>query len=231
MSGQPVIRAFFDDPTNTVSYLVADATTKKAANIDPVFDCEHNSGEVDTRSVEAMRSAPRPDCAAAPAARSPRRHRPPARPRAPPCRPSGWLQRPTWRCRGAAWSTSADGRAAALRALRSEQPPSGRSGAIHGYVRSGLGRRSSLRDSPRSNPCPARIPPSPRTTPGTRRRPDEGFYRARPVLSGSPSGRAESAPDAAGLSAAALPARPGSRSPPRRTSGRASVPPRRMGCA
>ncbi|MEW6150585.1 MAG: MBL fold metallo-hydrolase, partial [Pseudomonadota bacterium] len=46
--------SFFDEPTNTVSYLVADPATKKAAIIDPVFDYDHNSGEVDTRSVEAM---------------------------------------------------------------------------------------------------------------------------------------------------------------------------------
>ena len=50
----PIIRAFFDEPTNTVSYLVADPATKKAAIIDPVFDYDHNSGTVDTRSVEAM---------------------------------------------------------------------------------------------------------------------------------------------------------------------------------
>lgn len=57
MSGQPTIRAFFDEPTNRVSYLVADPTTKKAAIIDPVFDYDHNSGEVDTRSIEAMLKA------------------------------------------------------------------------------------------------------------------------------------------------------------------------------
>jgi hypothetical protein len=28
MSGQPIIRAFFDEPTNTVSYLVADPATR-----------------------------------------------------------------------------------------------------------------------------------------------------------------------------------------------------------
>jgi glyoxylase-like metal-dependent hydrolase (beta-lactamase superfamily II) len=54
MSGQPMIRAFFDEPTNTVSYLVADPATKKAAIIDPVLDYDHNAGEVDTRSVEQM---------------------------------------------------------------------------------------------------------------------------------------------------------------------------------
>jgi glyoxylase-like metal-dependent hydrolase (beta-lactamase superfamily II) len=57
MSGQPAIRPFFDEPTNTVSYLVADPATKKAAIVDPVFDYDHNSGEVDTRSVEAMMKA------------------------------------------------------------------------------------------------------------------------------------------------------------------------------
>lgn len=57
MSGQPIIRAFFDEPTNTVSYLVADPATRKAAIIDPVFDYDHNSGTVDTRSVEAMLKA------------------------------------------------------------------------------------------------------------------------------------------------------------------------------
>ncbi len=57
MSGQPIIQAFFDEPTNTVSYLVADPATKKAAIIDPVFDYDHNSGTVDTRSVEAMLKA------------------------------------------------------------------------------------------------------------------------------------------------------------------------------
>ena len=52
MTGKPIIRAFFDEPTNTVSYLVADPATKAAAVIDPVLDYDHGSGEVDTRSVE-----------------------------------------------------------------------------------------------------------------------------------------------------------------------------------
>jgi glyoxylase-like metal-dependent hydrolase (beta-lactamase superfamily II) len=53
----PIIRAFFDEPTNTVSYLVADPATKKAVIIDPVLDYDHNAGTVDTRSVEAMLNA------------------------------------------------------------------------------------------------------------------------------------------------------------------------------
>ena len=57
MPKQPTIRAFFDELTNTVSYLVADPATKKAAIIDPVLDYDHNAGTVDTRSVEAMLKA------------------------------------------------------------------------------------------------------------------------------------------------------------------------------
>ena len=57
MRPQPVIRAFFDEPTNTVSYIVADPATKHAAVIDPVLDYEPNSGEVDIRSVKAILDA------------------------------------------------------------------------------------------------------------------------------------------------------------------------------
>ncbi len=57
MRPQPVIRAFFDDPTNTVSYIVADPVTKQAAVIDPVLDYDPNSGEVDIRSVKAILEA------------------------------------------------------------------------------------------------------------------------------------------------------------------------------
>jgi glyoxylase-like metal-dependent hydrolase (beta-lactamase superfamily II) len=57
MASPPIIRAFFDEATNTVSYVVADPTTKKAAIIDPVLDYDHDAGTVDTRSVEAMLKA------------------------------------------------------------------------------------------------------------------------------------------------------------------------------
>ncbi len=53
----PVIRAFFDEATNTVSYLVADPQTKQAAIIDPVLDYSPNSGTVDARSVSAIVAA------------------------------------------------------------------------------------------------------------------------------------------------------------------------------
>jgi glyoxylase-like metal-dependent hydrolase (beta-lactamase superfamily II) len=54
---QPVIRSFFDEATKTVTYLVADPVTKRAAVVDPVLDYDHNSGEVDTRSVKAVLAA------------------------------------------------------------------------------------------------------------------------------------------------------------------------------
>ncbi|HET9509857.1 MAG TPA: MBL fold metallo-hydrolase [Sphingomonas sp.] len=49
---QPVIEAFFDEPTNTISYLVGDPATRVAAVIDPVLDFDMASGKADTRSVE-----------------------------------------------------------------------------------------------------------------------------------------------------------------------------------
>ncbi len=52
-STKPAVQAFFDEPTNTVSYLVADPATKKAIIIDPVLDYDHDAGTVDTRSVES----------------------------------------------------------------------------------------------------------------------------------------------------------------------------------
>ena len=57
MAREPIIRAFFDEPTNTVSYLVADPATGQAAVIDPVLDYDPNAGEVDTKSAEAILEA------------------------------------------------------------------------------------------------------------------------------------------------------------------------------
>ena len=57
MRQQPMIRAFFDEPTNTVSYMVADPATKQAAVIDPVLDYDPSASQVDTRSVEAILGA------------------------------------------------------------------------------------------------------------------------------------------------------------------------------
>jgi glyoxylase-like metal-dependent hydrolase (beta-lactamase superfamily II) len=57
MKKQPIIRAFFDEPTNTVSYLVADPATRKSMVVDPVLDYDHNAGTVDTRSVKCILKA------------------------------------------------------------------------------------------------------------------------------------------------------------------------------
>ncbi|MDE2446090.1 MAG: MBL fold metallo-hydrolase [Alphaproteobacteria bacterium] len=51
---EPVIEAFFDGPTNTVSYLVADAETRKAVVIDPVLDYDHKSGEARVASADQI---------------------------------------------------------------------------------------------------------------------------------------------------------------------------------
>ncbi len=54
----PAIRAFFDEPTNTVSYLIWDPATRDGAVIDPVLDWNNRSGEADTRSAdEILRAA------------------------------------------------------------------------------------------------------------------------------------------------------------------------------
>jgi glyoxylase-like metal-dependent hydrolase (beta-lactamase superfamily II) len=54
MSLSPHIHAFFDEPTNTVSYLIVDPTTKEAAVIDPVLDYDHRSGKASTKSADAI---------------------------------------------------------------------------------------------------------------------------------------------------------------------------------
>lgn len=56
---KPEIRAFFDEPTNTVSYLVWDPATKRAVAIDPVLDFDPAAGTVDDGSVEELLAAAR----------------------------------------------------------------------------------------------------------------------------------------------------------------------------
>jgi glyoxylase-like metal-dependent hydrolase (beta-lactamase superfamily II) len=48
------IKAFFDEPTNTVSYLVWDPATKDAAVVDPVLDFDHKSGEANVKAADAL---------------------------------------------------------------------------------------------------------------------------------------------------------------------------------
>ena len=53
----PKIRAFFDEPTNTVSYLVWDPASMRGAVIDPVLDFDLAAGQADIRSAEAILAA------------------------------------------------------------------------------------------------------------------------------------------------------------------------------
>jgi glyoxylase-like metal-dependent hydrolase (beta-lactamase superfamily II) len=46
--------AFFDPPTGTVSYVVADLATRRAAVIDPVLDFDLRCGRTGTRSIDAV---------------------------------------------------------------------------------------------------------------------------------------------------------------------------------
>ena len=52
--GVPIIRAFFDNPTFTVSYVVHDPETKQAAIIDSVLDFDPASGRTSFGSAEAI---------------------------------------------------------------------------------------------------------------------------------------------------------------------------------
>jgi glyoxylase-like metal-dependent hydrolase (beta-lactamase superfamily II) len=54
MPAHSIIHSFFDEPTNTVSYLVADAGTKRACVIDPVLNYDHKSGEASVASADAI---------------------------------------------------------------------------------------------------------------------------------------------------------------------------------
>ncbi|NQW54852.1 MAG: MBL fold metallo-hydrolase [Rhodospirillales bacterium] len=54
MELKPIIDAFFDEATNTVTYLVTDPETRRAAIIDPVLDYDHKSGKASTKSAERV---------------------------------------------------------------------------------------------------------------------------------------------------------------------------------
>ena len=51
---RPTIAAFFDEATNTVSYVVSDCTTHKAAVIDSVLDYDAAAGRTDERSAQLI---------------------------------------------------------------------------------------------------------------------------------------------------------------------------------
>ena len=50
----PQVKAFFDEPTFTVSYVVSDAATRKAAIIDSVWNFDHASGRTSFESADAI---------------------------------------------------------------------------------------------------------------------------------------------------------------------------------
>jgi glyoxylase-like metal-dependent hydrolase (beta-lactamase superfamily II) len=51
---RPVIDAFFDEPTFTVTYLVSDPAQQRAAIVDPVLDYDHRSGRASTVSADRV---------------------------------------------------------------------------------------------------------------------------------------------------------------------------------
>ena len=57
MGPGPDIAAFFDEATNSVSYLVSDPATRAAAVIDPVLDFDPASGTIATHSADRILSA------------------------------------------------------------------------------------------------------------------------------------------------------------------------------
>jgi glyoxylase-like metal-dependent hydrolase (beta-lactamase superfamily II) len=61
MQSQAHIQAFFDEPTNTVTYLVSDSQTRQATVIDPVLDYDHPSGKASTVSVDRVLEKARSD--------------------------------------------------------------------------------------------------------------------------------------------------------------------------
>jgi glyoxylase-like metal-dependent hydrolase (beta-lactamase superfamily II) len=53
-TAKPQIQAFFDEPTNTVSYLVWDAASLEGAVIDPVLDYDFRTGKASMASADAI---------------------------------------------------------------------------------------------------------------------------------------------------------------------------------
>lgn len=51
---EPQIQAFFDEATNTITYLLRDPGSNACAVIDSVLDFDYASGRTDTRSADAV---------------------------------------------------------------------------------------------------------------------------------------------------------------------------------
>lgn len=50
----PIVTGFFDDATNTISYLVQDPSGRACAIVDSVLDFDYASGRTDTRSADTI---------------------------------------------------------------------------------------------------------------------------------------------------------------------------------
>lgn len=50
----PFVQHFFDEPTNTYSYVVQDPNSKQCAIIDSVLDFDYAAGRTKTESAEAI---------------------------------------------------------------------------------------------------------------------------------------------------------------------------------
>lgn len=57
MQPQVHVKAFFDEPTSTVTYLVSDPATRRAAVIDPVLGYDHRNGKVSTAMADGVLAA------------------------------------------------------------------------------------------------------------------------------------------------------------------------------
>lgn len=54
MPQAPSVKGFFDEATSTITYIVSDPKTKRAAIVDPVLDYDPASGVADSHSIEAI---------------------------------------------------------------------------------------------------------------------------------------------------------------------------------
>jgi glyoxylase-like metal-dependent hydrolase (beta-lactamase superfamily II) len=54
MTASSLVQAFFDPRTATISYVVSDAATRRAAIIDPVLDYDFKSGHTNTRAADEV---------------------------------------------------------------------------------------------------------------------------------------------------------------------------------
>lgn len=52
--GKPDVAAYYDEPTGTVTYLVVDSGSNRAAIVDPVLDYDEKAGRVTTQSADTL---------------------------------------------------------------------------------------------------------------------------------------------------------------------------------